>query len=230
MERPRLWRENSAPSRVDVSRDGGPEDPVRPVDPLGERAWGGSSRKPWCPRDWSKPGERGTEGMPSSLPPNASRERVRLCPGLPPPDARGDCDSGLLTGNASSAAAARLEGPGPAALGSTTGSLGEGEPGLDLDFSETPVSLLNQPIEPRRSGEPTTQFLDGSVPFVRGARTRWVPPLSLAMLTRGVRALVIRHAAVARLRVHGQGQRLVVVTRRSSAVAETQRGRSSEFL
>ena len=178
MERPRLWRENSAPSRVDVSRDGGPEDPPRPWDPLGERACGGSSRKPWCPRDWSKPGERGTEGMPSSLPPNASRERVRLCPGLPPPDARGDCDSGLLTGNASSAAAARLEGPGPAALGSTTGSLGEGEPGLDLDFSETPVSLLNQPIEPRRSGEPTTQFSDGSVPFVRGARTRWVPLLS----------------------------------------------------
>lgn len=138
----------------------------------------GHRGSPGAPATGRSPVSGGTEGMPSSLPPNASRERVRLCPGLPPPDARGDCDSGLLTGNASSAAAARLEGPGPAALGSTTGSLGEGEPGLDLDFSETPVSLLNQPIEPRRSGEPTTQFSDGSVPFVRGARTRCVPLLS----------------------------------------------------
>ena len=45
------------------------------------------------PSPASNPGERGARrGMPSSLPPNASRERVRLCPGLCAPglDARGD--------------------------------------------------------------------------------------------------------------------------------------------
>ena len=84
--------------------------------------------------------------MPSSLPPNASRERVRLCPGLCAPgfDARGDPG---IWGDAASSAAGRLEGPGGVAAWSTSaGSRGAGEPVLDLDFSDTPVSLLNQPI------------------------------------------------------------------------------------
>ncbi len=85
--------------------------------------------------------------MPSSLPPNASRERVRLCPGLCAPglDARGD--PGIWGDAPASSAAGRLEGPGGVAAWSTSaGSRGAGEPVLDLDFSDTPVSLLNQPI------------------------------------------------------------------------------------
>ena len=55
--------------------------------------------------------------MPSSLPPNASRERVRLCPGLCAPgfDARGD--PGIWGDAPASSAAGRLEGPGASRLG-----------------------------------------------------------------------------------------------------------------
>jgi len=133
--------------------------------------------------------------MPLSLPPNASRERVRLCPGLCAPgfDARGE--PGIWGDAPASSAAARLEGPGAVAAWSpSAGSRGAGEPVLDLDFSDTPVSLLNQPIplEVSANRAPVTQFSDE--PGSAGAGgCRWVT-LPLAMQTRGVRrALMMRH-------------------------------------
>jgi hypothetical protein len=148
--------------------------------------------------------------MPLSLPPNASRERVRLCPGLCAPglDARGD--PGIWGDAPASSAAGRLEGPGGVAAWSTSaGSRGAGEPVLDLDFSDTPVSLLNQPI-PRTAL--LTQLLSDEPGSAGAGGCRWVT-LPLAMLTRGVRrALMMRHRSTAcpGFESAGRGRRVVL--------------------